>query len=81
MKITKLMAVLCVMCLAVGVSDVGSEMFSGLCRAAAGTLFVATYIFAALYKSEHIHGEDIEPDYEHYYIPHKVAHEVGFKNW
>jgi hypothetical protein len=81
MKIFKVMATLCVICLAIGLSDVGSESFSGLFRAFAGVLFSASYITFVLWKSEHIHAEDIEPDYEHYYVPHKVAHEVGFGNW
>jgi len=81
MKMIKVMGVLGAISLAVGLSDVGGEMFSGLCRAFGAVLWIAGYIAYMLYQSEHIHGEDIEPEYEHYYVPHTVAHEVGFRNW
>lgn len=81
MKIFKVLATLCVVSLALGLSDIGDEMFSGLCRAAAGVLFAAAYITFMLYKAEHIHGEEIESDYEHYYVPHTVAHVTGFHDW
>ncbi len=48
----KILVVLSLIGLAVGLSDVGNAMFSGLCRALGAVFFVLAFITKAIHKAE-----------------------------
>ncbi len=48
----KILAVLSLIALVVGLSDIGSDMFSGLCRALGAVFFILAFITKAIHKAE-----------------------------
>ena len=48
----KVLVVLCLLGLALGLADVGSGTFSGLCRALGAVCFILAFITKAIQKAE-----------------------------
>jgi hypothetical protein len=52
MKMSKIMAVLCVITTIVGLTDVGGDLFSGLCRGLGGVFFGLAFVALVVEKAE-----------------------------